>query len=87
MANRYSFPTVGTDLRSAQDELHLFQAGDVNQGIWDTLGGPVHRCRWDSEGGANAAQLVNLGCHQGTGRDGDRWLITVVSQWLIFKHG
>ena len=28
------------DMPSTQDQLHLFQAGDVNQGIWDTLGGP-----------------------------------------------
>lgn len=31
---------------ATQDQVHLFQAGDVNQGIWDTLGGPDCRVAW-----------------------------------------
>jgi len=32
-----------TAVAEAEDHLHLFQEGEVNQGIWDTLGGIFHK--------------------------------------------
>eukprot|EP00434_Breviolum_minutum_P043028 symbB.v1.2.038328.t1/scaffold5923.1/size26809/1 len=32
-----------TAMAEAEDHLHLFQEGEVNQGIWDTLGGIFHK--------------------------------------------